>query len=342
MIAIHTETHRLRDPKTEFTGGQLVPPFETPARVDVILGAFRAAGLGEVRAPDAHGRAPVEAVHDPAYLAFLERAWEDWRAAGYEGEAYPNVWPSRRMPRAIPPREIEGRLGYYALAADCAICAGTWEAARGSADVALTGAALLNGGARAAFALCRPPGHHAAEDMYGGYCFLNNAAIAAQALRDAGAGRVAVLDVDFHHGNGTQSIFWRRGDVFVANLHGDPAEAFPHFLGGADETGAEAGAGANLNIPLPRGTDGATWLRALDRCLASIAGFGAEALVVSLGLDAYKDDPISFFALETADFAAAGLRIAGAGLPTLFVLEGGYAVEALGANCVAALSGFER
>ncbi|MEM6973173.1 MAG: histone deacetylase family protein [Pseudomonadota bacterium] len=341
MITIHSERHRLRDAKTELHGGELVRPFECPERVYHILAALADAGLSPPEGPVEHGLEPVARIHDAGYLAFLESAWEDWASAGNAGEAMPTVWPSRRMTRAVVPRDIEGRLGWYALAGETAISPGTYQAARAAADVALSAAARVAGGARAAFALCRPPGHHAAADMYGGYCFLNNAALAAQALRDGGAARVAVLDVDFHHGNGTQSIFYHRADVFFASLHGDPDEAFPHFLGGADETGEGPGEGANLNLPLPRATGWQDWSAALDHALARIAAHGAEALVVSLGVDTYKGDPISFFTLETPDFTAMGARIAKARLPTVFVMEGGYAIAEIGLNTAGVLIGFE-
>jgi acetoin utilization deacetylase AcuC-like enzyme len=207
--------------------------------------------------------------------------------------------------------------------------------------VALTGQALVTGGARAAFALCRPPGHHAAQDMFGGYCFLNNAAIAAQAFRDAGAARVAVLDVDFHHGNGTQDIFYDRDDVLFVSLHGDPMAAFPHFLGHAGETGMGAGVGFNLNLPMPAGTAFDAWRAALQTGLQRIADFKADALVISLGVDTFEKDPISFFRLQSPDFRTLGADIADAGLPTLFVMEGGYAIDEIGVNAVNVLEGFE-
>jgi acetoin utilization deacetylase AcuC-like enzyme len=227
------------------------------------------------------------------------------------------------------------------MAGETSISHGTWEAARAAADVALTGASRLKEGARAAFALCRPPGHHAARDLYGGYCFLNNAAIAAQYLRDAGAARVAILDVDFHHGNGTQDIFYDRPDVLYISLHGDPAEAFPYFSGFADETGTGAGAGFTLNLPLPPGTEFGAWQDALRAALMRIENFRADALVVSLGVDTFAEDPISFFRLQSADFSTYGRMIGACGLQTLFVLEGGYAVGEIGVNVVNVLSGFE-
>jgi len=209
------------------------------------------------------------------------------------------------------------------------------------AQTALTGAKIIQDGARSAFALCRPPGHHAAQDMFGGYCFLNNAAIAAQSFRDAGAKRVAVLDVDFHHGNGTQAIFYNREDVLFLSLHGDPEDAFPYFLGGQDETGEGAGEGFNINYPLPPGCPYPKWLGALNDAMSKITSYAPEALVVSLGVDTFERDPISFFKLTSDDFTDYGRRLAKLGLPTLFVMEGGYAVAEIGVNSVNVLDGFE-
>ena len=341
MKTVYTDEHRLRDARTELYGGQLVPPFECPARVEHILQRLRERELGEVIAPARHGRQALLRIHHADYLDFLASCWDDWQAAGYRGEAIATCAPSRRMTRALPPREIDGRIGYYCLASETSISAGTWEAALAAADVALTAQSLLAGGERAAFALCRPPGHHAAADMFGGYCFLNNAALATQALLDGGAARVAVLDVDFHHGNGSQSIFYSRADVLFCSLHGEPSEAFPYYLGGADETGEGAGAGCNHNYPLPRGCDYPRWAAALDDALGKIAGFSPDALVVSLGVDTFDGDPISFFRLRSDDFTDYGARIGRLGLPTLFVMEGGYAVAEIGINAVNVLEGFE-
>lgn len=341
MKTVYTDRHKLRDARTELCGGELVPPFECPVRAEYILERVRARGLGEVITPAAHGLAPVLAIHDADYVAFLQSCWDEWVAEGMQGEAIATTWPSRRMTRSQPPRNIDGKIGYYCLASETSITEGTWEAAAAAADVALTGQALVSAGARSAFALCRPPGHHAAQDMFGGYCFLNNAAIAAQAFRDAGAARVAILDVDFHHGNGTQAIFYDRADVMFLSLHGDPDDAFPYFLGGADETGAGAGAGFNVNYPLPEGCPFDKWAEALDDACARIRAYAPDALVVSLGVDTYRDDPISFFRLESADFRTYGTRLAGLGLPTLFVMEGGYAVAEIGVNTVNVLEGFE-
>lgn len=339
MRIVHSPDQLLRAARTELSGGELVPPFECPERIAFVLERARTTGFGSVVPPTAHGLDPVLKIHDADYVRFLETVWAEWTATGARGEAIPINWPARRM-RQEPPHHVRGKLGYYALAADSSISQGTWEAARASADVALTATDLVIAGARAAFGLCRPPGHHAARDLFGGYCFLNNAAIAAQSLRDHGAARVAVLDIDFHHGNGTQDIFWTRGDVMYLSIHGDPVEAFPYFLGFADETGAGDGADANVNLPLPRGSDFSVWGAALDTALARIRAFGAEALVISLGVDAYEGDPISFFRLKSADFLTVGARIATAGLPTVFVMEGGYAVEEIGVNVVNVLTGF--
>ena len=339
MLTIFSDAHRLRDARTELYGGQLVAPHERPSRAENILARVRAVGLGEVRAPEAHGLAPVLALHDADYVDFLATAWDRWQAAGYEGEAIATCWPARRM-HDKRPTAIDGLLGYHCLASETAISPGTWEAAQAAKDVALTGAAALEaqGGV---FALCRPPGHHAAKDMFGGYCFLNNAAIAAQALRDRGAARVAILDVDYHHGNGTQDIFYDRDDVLFVSLHADPAHEFPHFLGYADETGTGPGEGFTLNFALPMGTDFTRWSEALEAALGRIRSFGAEALVVSLGVDTYKHDPISSFKLDSDDFTTCGRAIAGLGLPTLFVMEGGYDIDVVGVNTVNVLSGFE-
>jgi acetoin utilization deacetylase AcuC-like enzyme len=340
MITIFSADHVLRSPRTELYGGELVRPHESPERAQIVLERVQSQRLGDVIGPRPFGMEPILRVHDERYVEFLGAAWREWVAAGNRGEAIPDCWPARRMTQRVP-SNITGKLGYYAMAGETSISQGTWEAARAAADVALTGASVLEDGARAAFALCRPPGHHAARDLYGGYCFLNNAAIAAQYLRDAGAARVAVLDVDFHHGNGTQDIFYDRPDVLYVSLHGDPAEAFPYFSGYADESGAAAGAGFTLNLPLPRGTEFAAWQGALRAALLRIADFRPDTLVVSLGVDTFAEDPISFFRLQSADFHAYGRIIGACAVPTLFVLEGGYAVGEIGVNVVNVLSGFE-
>lgn len=339
MLTIYTEKHRLRDAKGELSGGRFIRPHERPERAEIVLAAVKKLG-GEIKPPEDFGLEPALRVHCPDYVDFLKNVCDEWRAAGFEGEVIAANWPARGM-RAIAPQEIEGKVGYYALAAETCICPGAWRAAEASSHCALTAAKAVKDGARGAFALCRPPGHHAARDLFGGYCFLNNAAIAAQWLRDSGAEKVAVLDIDFHHGNGTQSLFYNRADVFFASLHGDPAHCFPHFLGYADERGEGEGEGFNLNHPMPPATAFDKWRGALADSLARIVKFAPKFLVVSLGVDAFFRDPISFFKLTTDDFHAAGQDIAAAGLPTLFLMEGGYAVKEIGDNVAAVLSGFD-
>jgi acetoin utilization deacetylase AcuC-like enzyme len=320
-------------PALELHNGGFVPYAETPARAEAVLAA-----AGPVEAATDHGEAPLLAVHDPAYLAFLRTAHADWRAAGREGDAGGYAWTVvRRRPLALD--RIDARLGAYSFDASSPIAAGTWEGAYWAAQTALTALDAVLAGDRAAFALCRPPGHHAGRDYLGGYCYLNNAAIAAEAAHAAGR-RVAILDVDYHHGNGTQDIFYARGDVLFVSIHADPRTDYPFFWGFADESGEGAGEGTTLNLPLPQGTDLAAWLPALDKALARIAAFGADLLVISYGADTYAGDPISFFRLETSDYAVIAGRIAALGLPSLVVMEGGYAVAALGANVAAFLSGF--
>lgn len=340
MKYVYDERHRLHFPQGELYGGELVTPFERPSRVEFILRRIRETGFGEHVLPDATDWEPVRAVHDPGYLDFLQTAWDEWTAAGFRGEAIATSFPARRMQQR-PPRDIDGKVGYYAMASETAITAGTAAAAEASCAIAQTAQRLVAGGDRAAFGLCRPPGHHAASDLFGGYCFINNAAVVAEMFRRDGAGKVAILDVDFHHGNGTQDIFYQRGDVLFVSLHGQPEDAFPYFLGYADETGAGAGEGATINYPMPPGTPFKIWGQALDDGLEKIRNFGAEALVISLGVDAFKDDPISFFKLDSEDFVETGKRISGASLPTVFLLEGGYAIDAVGINVVNVLQGFE-
>ena len=319
----------------------MVTPFERPSRMEYILRELKARKMTDITAPSKPDMKVIRRIHDAGYLAFLRDAWGEWTKAGYRGEILPTGFPNRSL-RQRCPRSIDGKVGYYTHSVETAITAGTWEAALASASVALTAQKLVAEGARASFALCRPPGHHAHDDLYGGYCFLNNAAIAAQAFRDQGASRVAILDVDFHHGNGTQDIFYSRDDVLFLSLHGDPMDAYPHFLGYADEKGEGKGEGFNVNYPMPEGTTYAKWSEALASACTRIRKFKPDVLVVSLGVDTFKDDPISSFKLSSADFTRYGAVIARLKLPTLFVMEGGYAIEAIGTNTVNVLEGFEN
>jgi acetoin utilization deacetylase AcuC-like enzyme len=332
MLTIYSEDHRLQHGKVELTGGHFIPVVEKPERAETILARIKAVGLGEVRAPERFGVDPIARVHAPHFIRFLETAWDEWVAAHGEIDALPTNWAVRNM-RQIVPSSIEGKLGYYASDCGTPITAGTWRAALSSVDVALTGAKLVAADGKPVFSLCRPPGHHASTDVYCGYCFFNNAAVAAQWFRDNGAARVAVLDIDYHHGNGTQEIFYSRDDVLFVSLHADPNVEYPYYLGYAEERGAGAGEGFNLNLPMPFGTIWDRYREALDAALARIRDYGADAVVLSFGADTFQEDPISQFKLNSDDFTRMGEILGrGLGVPTLTVMEGGYAVDALGVN----------
>ena len=339
MKTIASPQHKLHFPKGELSGGELVRPYECPERWDYIVQALTESGFSTPEEPDALDMSAVKKVHSADYLHFLSTAWDQWVAEGFNGEALPTVIPARRMQQREP-THIDGRLGYFAMAIETAITKGTHQAAISSAACAQTAARQLVADDSSAFALCRPPGHHAGIDLYGGYCFLNNAAIAAQTLLDQGASKVAILDVDFHHGNGTQDIFYERNDVLFLSLHGDPMHAFPHFLGYADEAGKGRGEGYNFNYPMLPGTPYSVWSDALADALGQIQRYLPDALIVSLGVDTFENDPISFFKLTSDDFTSYGQELAKLNLPTLFVMEGGYAVEEIGINTRNVLSGF--
>ncbi|SDH31714.1 Acetoin utilization deacetylase AcuC [Pseudomonas flavescens] len=340
MRTIYSDDHHLHHGRCEIIDGELKPCFEMPSRADHVLARVRQQRLGEVITPSDFGRAPIERIHHRDYLSFFEGAWARWAAMGRDGDLMPFTWPARTL-RSVVPDNLHGQLGYYSFDGGAPITAGTWQAAWSAAQVALSGQKLISDGATGAFALCRPPGHHAAADLMGGYCYLNNAAIAAQAFLDQGCKRVAILDVDYHHGNGTQSIFYDRSDVLFVSIHGHPAFEFPFFLGYQDELGAGAGEGFNLNLPLASGSAWEQWSAALESACARIDDYAADVIVVSLGVDTFKEDPISQFKLDSPDYLRMGERIARLGKPTLFVMEGGYAVEEIGVNAVNVLEGFE-
>ena len=345
MLTFHNEKHGLHHGKLEMFRGELVPCFEVPDRLNHVLRELRARRLGPVETPPPFGVGTITRVHSPRYVEFLEGAWDEWVAldhANAQRDAIPSFWPIRTFRSDVLPANFQARLGLFSYDAGTPLTSGTWRAARAGADCALAAAKAVAGGERAAFALTRPPGHHAGADFFGGYCFLNNAAIAAQWLRDAGMERVAVLDVDYHHGNGTQAIFYDRPDVFFASVHGDPRTEYPFYLGHADEQGEGAGLGANLNLPLPRGATFAMWRDAMAQALRGIAAFGAQALVVSLGVDTFAGDPVAGFGLQSPDYLRVGEDLAAAGLPTVFVFEGGYAVAEIGVNAVNVLEGFRQ
>ena len=349
MLTIYNPLHHLHQGRKEMFRGRLVPCHETAQRLDHVLAELQRRQLGPLRTPADDGAeldAALAQIHAQRYLNFIERAWDEWVAldpSNAERDALPSVWPAPGMRFDVMPDNFAARMGLFSFDAGTPLTAGSWTAARAGAACALSAAREVSSGTvRSAFSLSRPPGHHAGADFFGGYCFLNNAALAAQALRDGGAARVAVLDVDYHHGNGTQSIFYERSDVMTVSIHGDPRTEYPFFLGHADERGSGVGAGFNLNLPLPRGTDFAPWRAALRIGLAAIESFGADALVVALGVDTFEGDPISGFTLRSADYLQVGADIAAAGLPTVFVFEGGYAVAEVGINTVNVLEGFNR
>ncbi|MEG8040332.1 histone deacetylase family protein [Sphingomonas sp. LR60] len=314
-------------PARELHNGDWTAYNESPARAEAIRAA-----LGPAVAAADFGMAPLQRVHDAEYLAFLQVAHRDWVAAARSGDAIGYTWPVVRR-RALDLTRIDARLGRYSYDAATPIAAGTWEGAYWSAQTALTALdQVATGVTRRAFALCRPPGHHAGRDYLGGYCYLNNAAIVAAEARQRGLGPVAILDVDYHHGNGTQDIFYDDAEMLFVSIHADPATDYPFFWGHADEKGVGAGLGTTLNLPLPRGTGWDAYAPVLDEALKAITDYGTRLLVLSFGADIYAGDPISHFTFAREDIADLGKRIAATGLPIVTIMEGGYATDELGYN----------
>jgi acetoin utilization deacetylase AcuC-like enzyme len=342
MKTVFSPLHARHSGQMELISGAILPGFEKPERAEIIRARVESEKLGPILPPAEHDLAAAKRVHAEDFVDFLPQVWPMWAAAGRSGTAMPFSWPTRGFRDDVRPEHIDGLLGFYSFDAGANFVAGTWSAIKSSYDVALSGAKLVQSGERAAFALCRPPGHHAGRAFMGGYCFINNAAVAAQWFRDQGAGKVAILDVDYHHGNGTQQIFYERADVMVVNLHGDPMVEYPFFLGHADEKGAGDGVGFNHNYPLPFGAAWEGWSAALEDGCAKVAAYAPDVLVVSLGVDTFEKDPISQFKLVSSDYPKLGRRIAKLGMPTLFVMEGGYAVDEIGVNAVGVLTGFEE
>ena len=339
MKAIFDERQRKHDPRHFMANGALQPNPEQPKRIEILKAAAMAAGC-EFSAPGDSGMAPIAAIHTAEYLAFMKTIYRRWQFIdGAGAEVIPNVHPANRSDSY--PKSAVGQAGYHQADTACPIAEHTFEAAYWSAQAAVAGADLTAAGERAVYALSRPPGHHAFADLAGGFCFFNNSGIAAERMRMAGR-RPAILDVDVHHGNGTQGIFYRRADVLTVSIHADPARFYPFFWGHAHERGEGDGTGANLNLPLERGTGDEAYLKTLDTAFERIAAFGADVLVVALGLDAHIDDPFKGLAVTTPGFARIGTAIAGLGLPTLFVQEGGYVSDALGDNLTHFLQGFAQ
>lgn len=342
MKTVFSPLHAGHAGTLELVAGELAPGFEKPSRAQFIKARVESEKLGPVISPQDHDLSAAKKVHACDYIDFLPTAWPQWEAAGHTGPAaLPYVWPTRGLRADVRPRAIEALLGFYSFDGGAPFVKGTWKAIKSSCDVALTAAGLVSTGERAAFALCRPPGHHAGSAFMGGYCYINNAAVAVQWFRDNGAARVSILDIDYHHGNGTQEIFYSRADVQVLNLHADPMSEYPFFLGHPDERGDGTGEGFNHNYPMPAGTAWDEWSAALDDACARVATYGPDVVVVSLGVDTFEKDPISRFRLKSSDYPLIGERIARLGPPVLFVMEGGYAVEEIGINAVGVLTGFE-
>ncbi len=343
MRVVYTPAHQGHDPVSETVMGRETPAYEVPERAELIRAALVADGGFELVGPTEHGLDPILAVHDPGLVRFLEEAWAQAEREGIDrGAVIPDTWAVRGLAEGFGPegmrlvREpvaIAGRAGFWGLDSSTPIVAGTYVAARGAVDTALTAVDLvLDGGESTVYGLCRPPGHHAARSMYAGYCFLNNAAIAAESIVGRTGERVAILDLDYHHGNGTEQIFWRRGDVLYVSIHADPDRQYPYVLGRADETGEGPGAGANLNLPLEAGVDDRRYLEVLDRALEAIAATPGSIVVVSLGFDTYRQDPICDFALTTAVYHEIGRRVAALGRRLVVLQEGGYHRPTLGEN----------
>jgi acetoin utilization deacetylase AcuC-like enzyme len=335
MHVVHSPVQARHDPAHEVLTGTTIDCFEKPARAEAILAALQADPAFDITLPVEHGLGPIEAVHDPGYVAWLAHAWEDWTAAVPDvRDAIPDTFlnPAVRvgMGPGRPPLSPAGRLGWYGFDTATAFVDGTYAAARAAVDVALSATDLVLGGAAVAYGLCRPPGHHAPHAAYGGYCYFNNAAIGADHAIRNGASRVAILDVDYHHGNGTQQIFYDCPDVFYVSLHADPERAYPYFTGWTEESGAGAGLGANVNLPLPVGCDDDTWLAVLDHALDLVDTYDPALIVVSLGVDNFGLDPLGDLALTEAAYHPAGAAVASLSRPTVIVQEGGYHIPTIG------------
>ena len=346
MRAFYHPDQSLHDPQQYMRFGRIVAPKDLPERTAQLLGALKKHGITPEQ-PAAAGLDPVLAVHDAGFVRFLETIWARWQELPERGpEAWPNTFPywSGRTDESVRPpcrpTGIMGQLGWYLGDLSVPVGEHCWTSTQRSADTAVAGADAVLAGERSVYALCRPSGHHARADRATGFCYINNTAVAAQRLRSK-FGKVAILDVDAHHGDGTQQIFYRRDDVLTISVHADPVDYYPFFTGYEDERGNGPGEGFNLNLPLAHGTGGAAMKAAVERAGEAIQKFGADALVIALGYDAHKDDPIGVLKLEAADFGTIGAQVKAMGLPTLVVQEGGYAIEAIGGCLDAFLGGFK-
>jgi len=342
---VWSDEHRLHAPEEAVWIGRPLETDELPARAEAIRATLVGAGASLVPARP-HPDDALLAIHGPGLVEFIRNAWADWTEEGFAFEhGQPDVvgyvFPTAGLLSGLEPRvpsALSARTGAFCFDTMTIVTEGTWPAARAAVDVALTAADLVVEGAAVAYACSRPPGHHATRTAFGGSCYLNNAAVAAHRLRTAGHERVAVLDIDAHHGNGAQAIFWDEDDVLTASVHIDPAAGwFPHFLGFAGESGP-----TNLNVTLAPESGDDAWLEAVDHLVGAARTHGAEALVVPLGVDAAEDDPNSPLLVTEDGFREAGRRLAALGVPTVFVQEGGYVLESLGDLVLAVLEGFEE
>lgn len=344
MNIFYSEAHRKHYPPFEvFDGGQRVPYYENPDRMDKILSALRKTDWAKLMEPTDFGLDPILAVHDKDYINFLASCWTEWLAsdssisASPETHAFlPATFALRR--KARPTSSLHGRGGYYMMDLSACIVSDTYQAALSSANCALSASESAFRLQHSAFALCRPPGHHAGKDYAGGYCFINNASVAANWLSQKG--KTALLDIDYHAGNGTQDIFYERNDVLTISIHGDPDFEYPHYAGFADETGAGDGLGFHKNFPLPKDTDDKNYLIALDEALSMIKNFSPNYLVLSTGMDTFDGDPLGKFHVTRNGFSEIGKKIASLNLPTAIIMEGGYANAELGENVVTLLENF--
>ena len=347
MQYVFSERQLSHQPQQYMVHGRIVSPFENRDRVDAIIDALEASRLTRAEPADS-GLDPILAVHADHFVAFLRDAWRDFEALPNRGpEVLPNVHPYVGATPDFAPRGparptgIIGRAGWYMGDLSAVIMAGTFDAAVAAAHTAVAAADAVMAGAKASFALCRPPGHHAYVDRCSGFCFLNNAAIAAQRLRGR-FDRVAILDFDTHHGDGTQAIFYRRNDVFFGSVHTDPSAYYPHFCGYADERGMDAGEGWTLNVPLPFGSDDAAFVDANRRIADAALARDVQAIVISAGWDAHRLDPLSKLAVSDAAFARIGAMYGRLGLPTVIVQEGGYSLDAIRTAALAFTAAFRE
>ncbi len=337
MKVVYTPAHLRHDPKREWEGSIVVSAWEHIGRGEAIRETLQADPRFQFMAPTEWGTAPIEAVHNPGLVRFIDEGWAQYKAHVPEvTEVVPFLYSRNvlrdKMSEGREPQHIFARAGYWCFETTTPLTEGTHEAARGAVDTALTTTQLVLDGERAAYGLCRPPGHHATSDMYGGYCFFNNAAIAAHHVASTRGVKVTVLDVDYHHGNGTQQIFYDRDDVQYVSLHGDPRRAYPYVLGFRDETGTGRGLGHTVNYPMPLRADDDAYTAALSDACEKVAAFRPDLLIVSLGVDTFITDPISDLAVTTEGMGRCGAIVRQLGLPTVVLQEGGYDVNALGAN----------